>query len=487
MHSDTAIGYLKRSFNYLLQKGNLAYIAALAAALISAQLLQVPAIQSISLILQIIIYLLFALFAGKMLDSMKRITLGMENEPVPMDVTSVLPKNIIGSFLLGMTIYGALIYLLCHLSPENSAYITYTGIFLLYIITPAIILSLFSGVGLRAAFSPGIWKSAIDDIGGGRYLIALIVSFGVTLFIGMTYGAISLIIPGIDTIGTGGYYLNIVLRGLVRTAYLSLPWIYFAWYYPPPAETIDPDALEIDDRELAQIDMDNALLQQLAQLKAEEEKITRMQRRQPPVDLTLLREANIEHMNADEQRKFAGDLMNADRLLLQGKEGEAEALLAPYADGTRDINQYLPACKRLHHLYRRQQRQQELEMMEYRLIEATASGNPYSYPVIHAALDSTPDGVLPAEWIQPLAQTAAGKQHYDTVLNLTRNFAKHHPDSPDIVDNYFLSARALAKKGEIMKSLQLLQQLLKRYPEHNKATQIRRTIELMQQKTGSAG
>ena len=482
MPNDTASGYLKRSLDYLLQPGNLAYCGALAAALITAQLLQTPALHDISLILQTLIGLLLALFAVKMLDSMKRITLGHENEPVPMNAVSVLPAKTAIQYIAGMGIYGALIYLLCYLSPENSTYIAYTGIFLLYTITPAIIQSLFDNGGMSAIFSPGAWKTAMGDIGGGRYFIALIIPFGIALFIAVTYSVIALVIPGVNQNSSGGYYLNAILRGLVRTAYLSLPWIYFAWYLPPPAETIDPEALDIDERELAHINMDDAMLQQLAQLKAEEEKVTKLQRRQPPVDLTLLREANIEQMSADEQRRFAADLMNADRLLLQGKEAEAEALLDPYADGTRDINQYLPACKRLHHLYRRQQREQELQLLEYRLIEATASGNPYTYPVVHAALDATPDGLLPPEWIQPLAQAAAGKQHHDTVLNLTRNFAKHHPDSPDIVDNYFLAARALAKKGETGKSLQLLQQLLKRYPEHNKAAQIRRTIELLQQK-----
>ena len=51
------------------------------------------------------------------------------------------------------------------------------------------------------------------------------------------------------------------------------------------------------------------------------------------------------------------------------------------------------------------------------------------------------------------------------------------------MENYFLAARALAKKGESDKAQQLLQQLLKRYPDHAKATQIRRTLELLQQRT----
>ena len=489
MQSDTATGYLKRTLNYLLQKGNLIYCGALAAVLITAQLLRDPAIKDISILLQSIMYVLLVLFACKMLDSMKRITLGLENEPVPMDTVSVLPRGIAARYLGGMTVYGALIYFLYLITPDEDSrpLILYSGIFLIYLITPAIILGLFNGEGLRAVFHPAVWKRSIDDIGGSRYLIAILLPFGIALVLSATYTAIALLIPGTETIGSGGYYTNVILRGLVRTICLSLPWFYFAWYYPPPEETLDPDAIDIDDHELAQnISMDDDMLQQLARLKAEEEKIAQRQRRQPPVDLTLLREADTEHMSAEEQRSFAADLMHADRLLLQGKEDEAETVLAPYADSTHDINRYLPACKRLHHLYRRQKRQQELEQMEYRLIEATAGGNPHSYPIIHATLDALAEGTLPAAWILPLAQAAAGRQHYDTVLALTRNFARHNPDSADIVDNYFLAARALAKKGETGKALQLLQQLLARYPEHEKATQIRRTIELLQQKNGGA-
>lgn len=486
MHSDTATGYLKRTIDYLLQKGNFVYCGALAAVLITAQLLRDPALQGISLLLQSIMYVLLVLYACKMLDSMKRITLGLESEPVPMETVSVLPRSIVAQYLGGMTVYGALIYFCYLITPdeENRPLILYSGIFLIYIITPAVILSLFNGEGLGAVFNPSAWKRAINDIGSGRYLIAILLPFGIALVISALYSAIALVIPAVDTVGTPGYYLNAILRGLVRTLCLSLPWFYFAWYYPPPEETLDPNAIDFDDHELAQnIDMGDELLQQLTRLKAEEEKVAQLQRRQPPVDLTLLREANTEHMSVEEQRQFASDLMKADRLLLQGKEGEAEAVLESYADGTRDIHQYLPACKRLHHLYRRQKRQQELEQMEYRLIEASASGNTHSYPIIHATLDALPDGTLPAEWILPLAQAAAGRQHHDTVLTLTRNFAKHHPESPDIVDNYFLAARALSKKGEVLKAQQLLQQLLKRYPEHEKATQIRRTIELLQQRS----
>ena len=229
--------------------------------------------------------------------------------------------------------------------------------------------------------------------------------------------------------------------------------------------------------------MDDDLLAELNRLKAEEERHAQLQRRAPPVDLNLLREADTEGMSADEQRRFAGDLTQADVLIRQGENEQAIALLEPYADGLHDTNRYLPAYKRLHQLYRRQGREDAMQAMEMRLIEATASGNPYSYPAIHQTLDETGDGILPADWIYPLAQIAAGKQHYDTVLNLTRNFAKHHPAHPQLVENYFLAARALAKKGESAKAQQLLQQLLKRYPDHARATQIRRTLELLQQRT----
>ena len=439
-------------------------------------------------------FALIAVFACKMLDSIQRLILGLEAEPVPLDVLSKLPKSVAIEAVIAVIFYGVIIYFIqLPLEGESRAFAFKTASVLLYALTPAIVLGLLQGEGLRAVFNPAAWKRAIHDIGMGRYLIALLVPFLFALLILVIYILfVRLILPAkalnLYNSTSGAYgapvivYIVIILRGLIFAALLALPLLYFSWFYPPPAETIDPAKLDIDDSELAHINMDDALLAELNRLKAEEERVAQRHRRAPPIDLNLLREADTEHMSAEEQRTFAQELMQADVFIRQGENEQAIALLEKYTDGLHDTNHYLPAYKRLQQLYRRQNRLDDMQAMEIRLIEATASGNPHSYAAIHHVLDETPDGVLPADWILPLAQTAAGKQHYDTVLKLTRGFAKHHPGHPHIVENYFLSARALAKKGERDKAQQLLQQLLARYPDHAKAIQIRRTLELMQQR-----
>ena len=75
-----------------------------------------------------------------------------------------------------MTVYGALIYFCYLITPdeENRPLILYSGIFLIYIITPAVILSLFNGEGLGAVFNPSAWKRAINDIGSGRSCLSVL-------------------------------------------------------------------------------------------------------------------------------------------------------------------------------------------------------------------------------------------------------------------------------------------------------------------------
>ena len=509
MHDNTALGYLQRSLQYLFRPGNLLYCGALAAVFIALRLLGDEGLAGVGMFIWFAAFALIAVFACKMLDSIQRLILGLEAEPVPLDVLSKLPKSVAIEAVIAVIFYGVIIYFIqLPLEGESRAFAFKTASVLLYALTPAIVLGLLllgdvavdveavgGGAGLATASELGLngARHRGVDIGIGRYLIALLVPFLFALLILVIYILFArLILPAkalnLYNSTSGAYgapvivYIVIILRGLIFAALLALPLLYFSWFYPPPAETIDPAKLDIDDSELAHINMDDALLAELNRLKAEEERVAQRHRRAPPIDLNLLREADTEHMSAEEQRTFAQELMQADVFIRQGENEQAIALLEKYTDGLHDTNHYLPAYKRLQQLYRRQNRLDDMQAMEIRLIEATASGNPHSYAAIHHVLDETPDGVLPADWILPLAQTAAGKQHYDTVLKLTRGFAKHHPGHPHIVENYFLSARALAKKGERDKAQQLLQQLLARYPDHAKAIQIRRTLELMQQR-----
>ena len=497
MQDDNALGYLNRSLQYLFRPGNLLYCGALAAVFIALRSLGEARMEGVGTLNWFIIFALIVLFACKMLDSMQRLMHGLEQERVPLTTISKLPKNIAIDAAVAIAFCGTVVFLLqlMFTGDRRPTLLNLTGV-ILYALTPALILSIFQGAGSLAILKPAAWRRAVAEIGGaGRYLAILAMPFLFAALVLTIYTMLAqTLISAEDQArynsinGTYGapaiIQLITILRGIIFAFLLALPLIYFSWYFPPPEETLDPDNIDIDERELAaHINMDDDLLAELNRLKAEEERHAQLQRRAPPVDLNLLREADTEGMSADEQRRFAGDLTQADVLIRQGENEQAIALLEPYADGLHDTNRYLPAYKRLHQLYRRQGREDAMQAMEMRLIEATASGNPYSYPAIHQTLDETGDGILPADWISPLAQIAAGQQHYDTVLNLTRNFAKHHPRHPQLVENYFLAARALAKKGESDKAQQLLQQLLKRYPEHAKATQIRRTLELLQQRT----
>lgn len=497
MQDDNALGYLNRSLQYLFRPGNLLYCGALAAVFIALRSLGKARMEGVGTLNWFIIFALIVLFACKMLDSMQRLMHGLEQERVPLTTISKLPKNIAIDAAVAIAFCGAVVFLLqlMFTGDRRPTLLNLTGV-ILYALTPALILSIFQGAGSLAILKPAAWRRAVAEIGGaGRYLAILAMPFLFAALVLTIYTMLAqTLISAEDQArynsinGTYGapaiIQLITILRGIIFAFLLALPLIYFSWYFPPPEETLDPDNIDIDERELAaHINMDDDLLAELNRLKAEEERHAQLQRRAPPVDLNLLREADTEGMSADEQRRFAGDLTQADVLIRQGENEQAIALLEPYADGLHDTNRYLPAYKRLHQLYRRQGREDAMQAMEMRLIEATASGNPYSYPAIHQTLDETGDGILPADWIYPLAQIAAGKQHYDTVLNLTRNFAKHHPAHPQLVENYFLAARALAKKGESAKAQQLLQQLLKRYPDHARATQIRRTLELLQQRT----
>lgn len=497
MQDDNALGYLNRSLQYLFRPGNLLYCGALAAVFIALRSLGEARMEGVGTLNWFIIFALIVLFACKMLDSMQRLMHGLEQERVPLTTISKLPKNIAIDAAVAIAFCGTVVFLLQLMFTGDCrpTLLNLTGV-ILYALTPALILSIFQGAGSLAILKPAAWRRAVAEIGGaGRYLAILAMPFLFAALVLTIYTMLAqTVISPEDQArynsinGTYGapaiIQLITILRGIIFAFLLALPLIYFSWYFPPPEETLDPDNIDIDERELAaHINMDDDLLAELNRLKAEEERHAQLQRRAPPVDLNLLREADTEGMSADEQRRFAGDLTQADVLIRQGENEQAIALLEPYADGLHDTNRYLPAYKRLHQLYRRQGREDAMQAMEMRLIEATASGNPYSYPAIHQTLDETGDGILPADWIYPLAQIAAGKQHYDTVLNLTRNFAKHHPRHPQLVENYFLAARALAKKGESDKAQQLLQQLLKRYPDHAKATQIRRTLELLQQRT----
>ena len=194
---------------------------------------------------------------------------------------------------------------------------------------------------------------------------------------------------------------------------------------------------------------------------------------EPLPDFSLLADADTSGMDIDTQKAFALALARADALLGSNKIDAGLALLAPYADGAHDAAAFFPAYRRIYAL------KPEYELLQ-RLAAAAAHGHAPSFELIRPELERIDPATLPADLIYPLAQFAARQQHYPLVLTLTRGFAQQHPDHPQLIDNYILAARALAKTGHADRAQQLLTQMLTRFASHEKAGQIRATLKLLQ-------
>ena len=192
-----------------------------------------------------------------------------------------------------------------------------------------------------------------------------------------------------------------------------------------------------------------------------------------PPEIELLKEADLTRMNLEEQQAFARALAQADEHFKHGRIDDGLALLRPYTDDAHDPAVYYPAYQRRYAL-------QPQDDLLHRLMMAAARGNAHCYDLIRPELDRINPAELPAAIIRPLAQTAAARQQYRTVLALTRNFAKNHPEHPHLADNYYLAALALAHSGRADKALPILQQLLARYPEHPHGDRFRHAAAALQ-------
>ena len=194
-------------------------------------------------------------------------------------------------------------------------------------------------------------------------------------------------------------------------------------------------------------------------------------------DFRLLADADTRDMGIETQKAFALALARADALIRRGDNLSAIALLKTYANEQRDVAAYFPAYARLYPL-------EPQPGMEERLIAAACHHLP-AYHLMQHKLEHRDPATLPADSILPLAQQAYKQRHYRTVLAITRNFAKNHPNHPQLVDNYYLAALALAQSGQTDKALPILQQLRARYPNHPHAVQITQAITRLQQNNRS--
>lgn len=442
----------------------------------------------------------------KIVDTAARIRAGRGDEGIPMALLSELDS--IKGFLAGLLrlflltaavgfIFGAL-----GLAKEYLDGIILLILCIITAIAPAMILSyLDHGTG-ASMFNAANLREAISDIGGGRYLLLLVT----IVIIAFTYSYIEtevlrpmlakrlvgdllqqafsgkqqMTIPAI-------VYLYGGITGFLTALVMTFNGLLPAWFYPRTNE--DDESPAQDDRIAASLHtVTNPRPQPVSPAASRQQQTPPAQpaaaslHKTPPTqpaaaepDFRLLADADTRDMGIETQKAFALALARADALIRRGDNLSAIALLKTYANEQRDVAAYFPAYARLYRL-------DPQPALLHRLIHSAATGHRPSYDLIHDTLEHSDPTTLPADSILPLAQQAGKQQHYRTVLNLTRNFAKNHPNHPHLIDNYYLAALALAKTGAVDKALPLLQQLHTRYPDHPRAAIIAQAIARLQGK-----
>ena len=287
-------------------------------------------------------------------------------------------------------------------------------------------------------------------------------------------------------------FLALIIASFMLVLYfVGLAWMFVilyptmlchGWRRPPiPDDDDDPppaawsSAATDADMETSAYDIDQSAQPAMATAPAAQNDIPlpAPAKGDTPPDCSLLADADTSKMNLETQKTFAAVLTRADALLGSNRIDAGLALLAPYADEAHDAAAYFPAYRRIYALA------PQYALLQ-RLITAAACGHQPSFDFIRPELARINPADLPADEIYPLALYAARQRQHQTVLVLTRQFAKHHPNHPQLIDNYLLAARALAKTGHADKAQQMLTQMLARFGAHEKAGQIRATLKLLQ-------
>lgn len=442
----------------------------------------------------------------KIVDTAARIRAGRGDESIPMALLSELDS--IKGFLAGLLrlflltaavgfIFGAL-----GLAKEYLDGIILLILCIVTAIAPAMILSyLDHGTG-ASMFNAANLREAIGDIGGGRYLLLLVT----IVIIAFTYSYIETEVlrpmlakrlvgdllqqafSGKEQLAIPSFvYLYGGIIGFITALVMTFNGLLPAWFYPRTDE--DDETPAQDDHIAASLHTAaNPRPQSLSPAAASPRQTSPAQpaaapslHKTPPAqptaaepDFRLLADADTRDMGIETQKAFALALARADALIRRGDNLSAIALLKTYANEQRDAAAYFPAYARLYRL-------DPQSALLHRLIHSAATGHRPSYDLIHDTLEHNDPATLPADSILPLAQQAYKQRHYRTVLAITRNFAKNHPNHPQLVDNYYLAALALAQSGQTDKALPILQQLRARYPNHPHAVQITQAITRLQQ------
>ena len=438
-----------------------------------------------SLLQWLIMVLLWLPSLCKTIDNAARIRAGKSIEPVTSALSGELRLPEFAQYLAGIVILT-----LPFAFPPAKFYAP-----VLFALLPAIHESFLESRTLVAMFSPAALLAAYARIGFARYrhiLLSYLMVYlafavlGVLLAGPVTYGLFVLIAGNVMP------FLALAIASFMLVLYLGgLAWMFVTlyptmlchgWRRPsipdddddPPSAAWSSTETHADMRSSSR-DIDQSAQPAMAAAPAAQDDIP------PPVpakgdtppDFSLLADADTSDMNLETQKAFAAALARADALLGSNRIDAGLALLAPYADEAHDAAAYFPAYRRIYALA------PQYALLQ-RLITAAACGHQPSFDLIRPELARINPAVLSADEVYPLAQYAARQQQYQTVLALTRQFAKHHPNHPQLIDNYILAARALAKTGHADKAQQMLTQMLARFGEHEKAGQIRATLKLLQ-------
>ena len=491
--NDNILANLQRALRFTFKSGNLIYIVGIAVILSISMNINASHMLEQAVTRQELTPSLFAMLvqmvAGvilicKVLDNTGRLRLGLDNEEISLNPVSVvslsLPLRYTGIIMLFGFVTGIIAAILGNIISNQIIFGAF--IIVLFLLTPAMLLAMLETETAGAAFSSRPLAHAISEIGTVNYIVALLIA-GITFLIwwGVTHFWLG---PALQQNLVG----NLLEQAFSGKKSFSLPMVFYiysfisslsimllaffnhhfyATFFPREGED-DEYGMDISDREgiTATLAEHGVSAAPQAEKKAAE----------PLPDFSLLTDADTSNMGIETQKAFALALARADALLTSNKIDAGLELLAPFADENHDAAAYFPAYQRIYAL------KPQYDLL-HRLIAAAARGHQPSFDLIRPELERIDPATLPADSVLPLAQFAARQQHYKTVLAITRQFAKNHPEHPQLIDNYILAARALAKIGAVDKAQQLLQQMLTRFPDHAKAAQIRHTLKLLQEKT----
>ncbi|WP_079541258.1 tetratricopeptide repeat protein [Cardiobacterium hominis] len=491
--NDNILANLQRALRFTFKSGNIIYIVGIAVILsigmninASHMLEQAVTRQELTPSLSALLVQMVAgvILICKVLDNTGRLRLGLDNEEISLNPVSVvslsLPLRYTGIIMLFGFVTGIIAAILGNIISNQIVFGAF--IIVLFPLTPAMLLAMLETETAGAAFSSRPLAHAISEIGTVNYIVALLIA-GITFLIwwGVTHFWLE---PALQQNLVG----NLLEQAFSGKKSFSLPMVFYiysfisslsimllaffnhhfyATFFPREGED-DEYGMDISDREgiTATLAEHGVSAAPQAEKKAAE----------PLPDFSLLTDADTSNMGIETQKAFALALARADALLTSNKIDAGLELLAPFADENHDAAAYFPAYQRIYAL------KPQYDLL-HRLIAAAARGHQPSFDLIRPELERIDPATLPADSVLPLAQFAARQQHYKTVLAITRQFAKNHPEHPQLIDNYILAARALAKIGAVDKAQQLLQQMLTRFPDHAKAAQIRHTLKLLQEKT----